>query len=360
VHVLLARTSTAVALGAGAVPSPPSLPMTLAQALAGRAQSVSLSRLALGAPPVADDLGDPVPPLAWLVSSAAADVERRTEQDGADVVHCLDLLAGAAALRARARTGARVVVRAHLGERPAGGAWWTAVLRAADQVLVPTPAAAARARAMGVQPSRLGVCPDHALVAHCLSTAAADGSGAGGTGAGGSGLLAALSGPPASAATLHGLVDALRARPKLRLEVAGPGDSRRLLGLATRAGVASRVRHRGPLAAAAVLDLVDRADVVVSTREDPTCALAALVAMHRARAVVGVRSGAASDALVEGVTGRLVAPGRAADLARVLVETTDDRFGRLAWGLAGQDRVLTRFGADGVLAGVERAYALAG
>lgn len=286
-----------------------------------------------------------------------------TERAGrAQVVHALDLVAAAAALAARRATGLPVVVRDQPAVRQQA-AWgtsnhvaWSAVLRAADGVVVPTPADAHAAQGAGVDPARVMICPDGALVAgaQCATLPA------GPARATSDRYLLGLSGVPDHACVREGLVMALRRDRTLRLVLAGArgplGPRDAMLGLARRHGCEDRVEVYPPLASGQVLELVDAAAAVVPTRSDPSSALSALVAMRRARPVVGVRSVADSDALVEGVTGRLVDPNQPRLLADALVETAGDRFRQLSWGLAGLDRVASRYDSDAVMAAMVKAY----
>ena len=78
--------------------------------------------------------------------------------------------------------------------------------------------------------------------------------------------------------------------------------------------------------------------------------------MHRARPVVGVHSVSADDVLVDGVTGRLVDAQETMSLAQVLVQAASDPFRRLSWGLAGLDRVSSRYDREVVMASMLQAY----
>jgi D-inositol-3-phosphate glycosyltransferase len=335
-------------------------PRALLAVLRARLQSCdgerSAGTLTLAAPsghdgPAPRRLVDDVAQLAPVV------VERTA---GADLVHALDLVAAAAALAARRTTGVPVVVRDQpaVRQRSSGSlsAAWSAVLRAADGVLVPTAQDAHAAQGAGVEPARITVCPDGALVASAQCGTLVDGP----AGAPSQRYLLGLSGVPERAAVREGLVATLRLDPTLRLVLAGteeaPGSRRALLELARHHGTAERIELHDPLPSPEVLDLVDGAAAVVSTRSDPSSALSALVAMRRARPVVGVHSVAASDVLVDGVTGRLVAADEPRRLAEVLVSTATDRFRQLSWGLAGLDRVASRYDGDAVMAAVVRAY----
>ncbi len=174
--------------------------------------------------------------------------------------------------------------------------------------------------------------------------------------------LLGLSGVPELASVRAGLVAALHADRALRIVLAGcaddrdHGDRRDLVGRAEDHGVADRIELREVLPAAQMLELVDGSAAVVATRSDPSSALSALVAMHRARPVVGVRSVSADDVLVDGVTGRLVDAQEPVALAKALVHTASDPFRRLSWGLAGLDRVSSRYDREVVMGSMLRAY----
>jgi glycosyltransferase involved in cell wall biosynthesis len=102
-----------------------------------------------------------------------------------------------------------------------------------------------------------------------------------------------------------------------------------------------------------MLSVVGDAQAVLVTRSDPTSALSALVAMHCAKAVLGVQSAAATEVQVDGVTGRLVPPRR---LATAVRETLTDEFRLLAWGFAGLDRVSNRYAPEQVGRSITQAY----
>jgi glycosyltransferase involved in cell wall biosynthesis len=260
-------------------------------------------------------------------------------------------------------TGRPVVVRDQPAVRQqtrrgsAHRAAWSAVLRAADAVVVPTLADAHAAQAAGVEGARVTVCPDGALIASAQCATLAETP----TGSAAERYLLGLSGVPERATVREGLVGALRLDPTLRLVLAGwdqdaSEPSRALLELARRHGAADRIELHAPLPPQGLLDLVDGASAVVATRGDPSCALSALVAMRRARPVVGVRSVAADDVLIDGVTGLLVEAGQPRLLTDALVETASDRFRQLSWGLAGLDRIGSRYDSEVVMDSMVRAY----
>ncbi|KQX69671.1 hypothetical protein ASD06_01060 [Angustibacter sp. Root456] len=316
--------------------------------------TLTLTHDAMGQGPT-HSLRQDVAALAPLVAERSA---------GCDLVHALDLPSAATALAARRSTGVPVVVHDQPAARESAShargsrAAWSAVLRAADGVVVPTTQDARAARAAGVPSGCVTVCASAALVAG----AQCDDPAADPAPSSADAYLLGLSGVPELASVRAGLVAALDADRSLRIVLAGCADDgdqdrrRDLVGRAESRGVADRMDLRDVLPSVEMLDLVDGSAAVVATRSDPSSALSALVAMHRARPVVGVRSVSAEDVLVEGVTGRLVDAQDPASLARALVHTASDPFRRLSWGLAGLDRVSSRYDREVVMASILQAH----
>jgi Glycosyl transferases group 1/Glycosyl transferase 4-like domain len=284
----------------------------------------------------------------------------------ADVVHALDLVAAAVALSVGRTAGWSVVVRAQLAGRPwspTGRTLWPVVLRSADLVLVPTTADADLARRLGAPPSRLMPCSDAALVAaeetseglRGTSGTTSEGNGLAGRG---DGYVVGLSGAPADPLTRGQLIRALLSARDLRMVIAGPSaqddeDRRSLSVLAARHLVDDRLELVGRTSIPEMVRLVRNASAVVATRSDPTSALAALVGMHCAKPVVGVSSAALSEIQIDGVTGRVVDRPQLADM---LDQAVNDGFRRLAWGMAGLDRVQARYAPDAVVRSLLSAY----
>ena len=71
--------------------------------------------------------------------------------------------------------------------------------------------------------------------------------------------------------------------------------------------------------------------------------------MCYARAVVGTAAGGIPEAVVDGVTGRVVPPRQPEALAAALTQVLQDRTRREAMGRAGRLRFLDRFTADRML-----------
>lgn len=350
-HVLLAQTAPSDLDALGGWAPPPALAEEVARALRQRGDRVDVVRLQ-----------GPVVPDSWSTGVQRLATRLLTDHAGADAVHAMDVVAAAAALAARRETGARVVVRAQPGPVSRGGplrVLWPLVLRAADAVLAPTAADVRAAVALGASADRVVRCVDGALVAAAECSAAApmvdevrseD-------------YLLSLSGVPDDRRTIHEMLRCVVATGD-RLVVASPSardlEARgEMLRLARRYGVQGRVEAVGRVQGAALFDLVDRCQAVLATRTQPSCGLAPLVAMHRARPVVALAGAIADEVLVDGVTGRVVDPSVPYALAGAVEDIATGRFRRLAWGVAGRDRVTSCFAEEQVVRALATAHALA-
>jgi glycosyltransferase involved in cell wall biosynthesis len=151
-----------------------------------------------------------------------------------------------------------------------------------------------------------------------------------------------------------------RDEPALAL-VAGdpwPGEERRLeelRALADALGVAERVRFAG--FRADVENVYGAADVVAvpSTQPDPL-PNAALEAAAAGCCVVAADHGGLPEILTDGATGRLVAPGDSAALARALGELRSDPAARERLGAAAAADVRARFSPARLLARTQALY----
>ncbi len=116
-------------------------------------------------------------------------------------------------------------------------------------------------------------------------------------------------------------------------------DRERLFALATRCGVADRVRFLGPVGRVDVPRLLRSADVVVCPEPYWTTGFGALEGMACGCAVVSAQVSAHTDLVVDQVSGLVVAPRDAAALARGLRTALKGRSRCQALGLAGRNRV---------------------
>ncbi|HXV93169.1 MAG TPA: glycosyltransferase [Pseudonocardia sp.] len=161
------------------------------------------------------------------------------------------------------------------------------------------------------------------------------------------------------------VISALRRVPDAELLVAGgppreeldrDPDVRRLRRAAALAGVADRVRLLGPVARADVPPLLRSADAVVCVPWYEPFGIVPLEAMACGRPVVASAVGGIVDTVVDQVTGLLVPPRRPDALAGALRGLLAAPTRSLAFGIAGRDRVLARYGWDRVAAATAAAY----
>lgn len=301
-------------------------------------------------------------PVQLLRGAAGRGAEVLERARGHDVVHALDVPAVAAALAARRLGGPPVLARVALaGLRldAAAQASVTALARAADALLAPTAAHAELLRPLS------GSAPVEALLealpAHEL--AAADG-GARPVDPSGPPRLLVLGGAPWNRAVLGGLLRSLVEDPHLHVAVAGTDDdapARALRAGAEGLGVAGRLTWAGQVGGTALREQLDAATVVLDPGNSTDAPRVPLVAMARGRAVVAPARPAAADVVVAGVTGVLFAGGDERAVARATLATLHDGFRCSAYGVAGADRLRSRFAVERVLRAVEeRCTALAG
>ncbi|BBX65859.1 glycosyl transferase [Mycobacterium saskatchewanense] len=155
----------------------------------------------------------------------------------------------------------------------------------------------------------------------------------------------------------HGLDIAIEALPRIpgtELVIAETGPSNpahddaraALRRLAAHVGVAHRVHFAGTVADAELPMLVRSADVVACTPRQPPRATAVLRAMASGVVVVAPAVGVLGDAVVDDVTGVLLANGGPGELAAAVRDLLAQRFRRESMGAAGRSRALSRFSWD--------------
>jgi glycosyltransferase involved in cell wall biosynthesis len=162
------------------------------------------------------------------------------------------------------------------------------------------------------------------------------------------------------------VIEALAALPGVELLVAG-GPSPdlvasdpevvRLTGVATRLGVADRVRFLGSVGRRDLPALMCSADVVVAVPWYEPFGIVPVEAMACGRPVVGSAVGGLLDTVVPGVTGELVPPRRPDLLAPVLRDLLADPARRAAYGRAGRARAVATYQWRRVVAATEDVYA---
>jgi Glycosyltransferase len=147
-------------------------------------------------------------------------------------------------------------------------------------------------------------------------------------------------------------ISALRRVPGAELVIAAGPDPdrlgrdpeyRRLRKLADRQGVADRVEFLGSVEHDRMPALIRSADVVACVPWYEPFGIVPLEAMACGVPVVASAVGGFLDTVVDGATGRHVQPRRPERLATALRELLDDPFRRDGYGVAGLDRVRSRY-----------------
>jgi glycosyltransferase involved in cell wall biosynthesis len=157
------------------------------------------------------------------------------------------------------------------------------------------------------------------------------------------------------------VIEALRRLPSAELVIAGGAgdgdpDAARLRKCASRAGVEDRVHLIGPVARPDVPALLRSADAVVCVPWYEPFGIVPLEAMACGRPVVASAVGGIQDTVVDEVTGLLVPPRRPDALAAALRDLLGSPTRATAFGIAGRDRVLARYGWERVAAATQAVY----
>ncbi|MCV7215609.1 glycosyltransferase [Mycobacterium crocinum] len=133
-------------------------------------------------------------------------------------------------------------------------------------------------------------------------------------------------------------------------------EVRRLRSLATKLGVADRVKFAGPLPRDDMPAMLRSADVVTCTPWYEPFGIVPLEAMACGVPVVASAVGGMLDTVVHDVTGRLVTPRNPRECAEAVSTVLRDSFLRRSLGLAGRDRACARYSWDRVAADTLRIY----
>jgi glycosyltransferase involved in cell wall biosynthesis len=145
--------------------------------------------------------------------------------------------------------------------------------------------------------------------------------------------------------------DARRTEPGLTGYVAGEGpELDRLARLADGSGVELLGVRRD------AFELIRAADAVCLLSEAEALPMSILEAMALERPVVATDVGGNSEAVLDGETGHLVAPGDLVGAQRALVALAGDRVRAREMGLAGRRRQLERFGGEAMVDDYLRAF----
>jgi len=158
--------------------------------------------------------------------------------------------------------------------------------------------------------------------------------------------------PHGSPAGLEPALRALTQLPEAELVIVGGPDARHmprtgafreLVQLATAAGLRNRVTFAGELEPAALAALLRSADIMVSASRYEPAGIEAVQAMACGTPAVVSAVGAHTDAVVDGITGLLVAPEHPAMLAHRVRLLLSRPALLQAYGIAAADRARSRY-----------------
>ena len=143
----------------------------------------------------------------------------------------------------------------------------------------------------------------------------------------------------------------------VRLRIAGSGSQlREVVALGASLGLDDRVEFLGRVEPSEVVALLDDATVVVMSSDFEGLPIALLEAARHGRAVVSTSVGGVPEVVVDGETGRLVAPDAPDALARAILELLDDPCTTEAYGRAARVKYATSFALDTCASAYERLY----
>jgi glycosyltransferase involved in cell wall biosynthesis len=151
-----------------------------------------------------------------------------------------------------------------------------------------------------------------------------------------------------------------RAVPDLRLVFAGEGDHAALARYAERLGIADAVKFTGEVGPSGKRALFESAAAFALPSYAEGLPLGLLEAMAAGVPVVASPVGGVPEAVVDGVSGFLVAPGDRAALSRVLRSLLLDRALGARLGAAARESVRLRFSPERTIPRLEEIYAQAG
>jgi glycosyltransferase involved in cell wall biosynthesis len=156
-------------------------------------------------------------------------------------------------------------------------------------------------------------------------------------------------------------VSALRASvPDVRLVCAGEGDRDAVLRYAERLGIGDAVKFTGWVGPSGKRALLESAALLALPSYDEALPMSVLEAMRAGVPVVVSPVGALPEAVVDGVTGLLVAPGDIAGLKRALGKLLLERKLGARMGAAARESVRLRFAPERVIPQLEDLYEAVG
>lgn len=156
-------------------------------------------------------------------------------------------------------------------------------------------------------------------------------------------------------------IAALRASvPDLRLVCAGEGDRGAVAHYAARIGIADAVKFTGWVGPSGKRALFESAAAFALPSYDEALPMSLLEAMSAGVPVVVSPVGALPEAVVDGISGFMVAPGDTAGLRRSLGRLLQDRTLGARMGAAARESVRLRFSPERALPALEDLYCAVG
>ena len=170
-------------------------------------------------------------------------------------------------------------------------------------------------------------------------------------------MVAAMRPEKAHDVLLHAVEILHASGRRVRVLLAGDGPLLETLRRdAQRRGIADRVEFLGIRRDVARLLHASDAVVLPSRAVVETLPLSVLEAMASGVPVIASRVGSVPEVVVDGETGRLVAPGDAMELARVIAATLDDAMAAGRWSREARRRVEARYSVDRTTARYEQLF----
>ena len=232
--------------------------------------------------------------------------------------------------------------------RPRQRALTRVVARTVDSVVAVTPQQVPPLEGLGYPRGRIGVVPNGVFERHVSGVQPSPELGADGF------PVVCVSGLRREKRVdvfIEAVAAARRENADIRGYVAGEGAEReRLLRLADGSGVTLLGARRD------VLELVRGAAALCLPSEAEALPMSILEAMALERPVVATDVGGIADQVVDGETGRLVAPGDPAAVQTALLELAADPERARAMGAAGRVRQRERFSGEAMVDGYVRAF----
>jgi len=145
--------------------------------------------------------------------------------------------------------------------------------------------------------------------------------------------------------------------PDVRLVCAGDGERIAVARYAEQLGIADAVKFTGWVGPSGKRSLLESAALFALPSYDEALPISLLEAMSAGVPVIATPVGGVHEAVVDGVTGFLVAPGDTQTLERLLVRLLQDRALAERIGAAGRQSVRLRYAAERALPRLEALYA---